>query len=141
MRNFFKEFRDFIATGNMVELAVAVILATAVGAVIKAFTDGIMMQIVASIFGQPDFRNVTVTLREDVGDDPATGEKTVDSVLQLGTFINALITLVLTGLVLFLIVKAYNKMKKQPDEVVAEAPTELGLLAEIRDLLARERRS
>ena len=131
MRNFFKEFKDFIATGNMIELAVAVILAGAVGAVIAAFTNGIMMQIVAAIFGKPDFSDVTITLRENVEGDE-------DAVLQIGLFINALITLILTGLVLFLIIKAYNRMKKMPEETIIEAPTELGLLAEIRDLLQQQ---
>lgn len=131
MRNFFKEFKDFIATGNMIELAVAVILAGAVGAVIAAFTNGIMMQIVAATFGKPDFSDVTITLRENVEGDE-------DAVLQLGAFINTLITLILTGLVLFLTIKAYNRMKKQPPATVDEAPTELGLLVEIRDLLQQQ---
>lgn len=139
MKNFVKEFKDFIATGNMIELAVAVILGAAVSTVIKAFTDGIMMQIVAAIFGKPDFSDVTITLRHNVGKD-ADG-KSVDSVLQIGTFINTLISLVLTGLVLFLIVKGYNKMKaRRAAEVAEEAPagpTEIELLTEIRDALRR----
>lgn len=141
MKNFVKEFRDFIATGNMIELAVAVILGASVSAVIKAFTDGIMMQIVAAIFGKPDFSDVTITLRENVGVDPETGEKTVDATLQIGTFINTLISLVLTGLVLFMMVKGYNKMKarKAAEAPAAEpaGPTEIELLTEIRDSLRR----
>jgi len=134
-----KEFREFIASGNMIELAVAVILAGAVGVVIKAFTDGIMLQIVAAIFGKPDFASITITLRHNVSKDPVTG-KEIDSVLQIGTFINALITLVLTGLVLFAIVKGYNAMKaKRAKEEIAEeaaaGPTEIDLLTEIRDAL------
>ncbi|MBA3288129.1 MAG: large conductance mechanosensitive channel protein MscL [Acidimicrobiia bacterium] len=138
MRNFVREFKEFIATGNMIELAVAVILAGAVGAVITSFTNGIMMQVVAAVFGQPDFGNITITLRENVDTviDPATGRETsVDSVLQIGAFINTLIVLVLTALVLFVIIKAYNRVKK-PQEVVVVGPTEADLLAEIRDLLA-----
>jgi large conductance mechanosensitive channel len=137
MKNFVKEFKDFIATGNMIQLAVAVILGAAIGAVIKAFTDGIMMQIVAAIFGQPDFSEITITLREDVGTkvDAATGvESSVDSVLQIGLFINALISLLMTGLVLFLIVKAYNKMQAKKEDEPA-GPSETDLLTEIRDLL------
>ena len=138
MRNFVREFKEFIATSNMIELAVAVILAGAVGAVITSFTNGIMMQVVAAVFGQPDFGNITITLRENVDTviDPATGRETsVDSVLQIGAFINTLIVLVLTALVLFVIIKAYNRVKK-PQEVVVVGPTEADLLAEIRDLLA-----
>jgi large conductance mechanosensitive channel len=136
-KGFIREFRDFIATGNMIELAVAVILGTAVGAVIKAFTDGIMMQIVAAIFGKPDFSDVTITLRKNVGRD-ADGNKTVDATLQIGTFINTLISLILTGLVLFIIVKSYNRLKerRRAEEAVGiAAPTEIELLTEIRDAL------
>ena len=141
MKNFAKEFKDFIATGNMIELAVAVILGGAVGTVIKAFTDGIMMQLVAAIFGKPDFSDVTITVRKNVETvvDPATGTETQkDAVLQIGTFINTLISLLLTGLVLFMIVRAYNKMKARREaEVEAEpaGPTEVELLTEIRDAL------
>ncbi len=133
-----KEFREFIASGNMIELAVGVILAGAVGAVIKAFTEGIMMQLVAAIFGQPDFNNITITLRHNVGKDAVTG-KELNATLQIGAFINTLITLVLTGLVLFAIVKMYNNLKRknkaaEPAETAAEI-TEIDLLTEIRDAL------
>ena len=121
MKNFLREFKDFIATGNMIELAVAFILGVAVAAAIKSFIDDILMQIVAAIVGQPDFRNLTINLRKG-------------AVIRYGAFINALLALIITGLVLFLLVKAYNKMKKQrPDEV---APTEVEVLQEIRDLLS-----
>jgi large conductance mechanosensitive channel len=130
---FVREFKDFIATGNMIELAVAVILGGAVGAVIKAFTEGIMMQLIAAIFGKPDFSQVTITLRRNIGDvDPVTGKRG-DAVLQIGSFINTLITLVLTGLVLFILIKGYNKMKKKAPESVG--PTEVEVLQEIRDEL------
>jgi len=134
------EFKEFIASGSMIELAVAVILAGAVGVVIKAFTDGIMLQLVAAIVGKPNFDDVTITLRENVGKaDEVTGAK-ADAVLQIGSFLNALITLVLTGFVLFLIVKAYNKLKnrKKAGEAIEEAvagPSEIDLLIEIRDAL------
>lgn len=130
-----KEFKEFIASGNMIELAVAVILAGAVGVVIKTFTEGIMMQIVAAIFGQPDFNNIKITLRHNVA---IVNGKPVDSVLQIGIFINALISLLLTGLVLFAIIKAYNRVKERRivEEAAGQAgPTEIELLAEIRDAL------
>lgn len=135
MRKFIKEFREFIATGNMIELAVAVILGAAVAAAIKAFTDGIVMQVVAAIFGKPNFDDVTITLRHDVGTD-ANGNS-VDATLQIGTFINTLIALVLTGLVLFLMIKGYNSLKRRQaaEETGVPQPNEVELLIEIRDLL------
>lgn len=120
MKNLVKEFKEFIAGGNMIEFAVAVILAAAVGAVINAFTTGVMMQIVAAIFGQPSFDGLTINL----GDTP----------VYYGTVITAFITLVLTGLVLFAIIKAYKKIKAEAPAEEA-GPTEAELLAEIRDLL------
>lgn len=141
-KSFIQEFKEFIATGNMIELAVGVILGAAVGVVIKAFVDGIVMQVVAAIFGKPDFNDVKITLRENVGIDPVTGQKTLDATLQIGTFINALISLILTGLVLFMMIKAYNNMKARNKVEEPEAPagpTELELLTEIRDALKAQR--
>lgn len=137
MRSFIKEFKDFIATGNVIELATAVILGAAVKAVIDSFVDGIMMQIVAAIFGQPNFDNVTITLRRNVGTDPDTGAST-DAVLRIGSFINTLISLVFVGLVLFIIIKAYNRMRRQRDVVEdTEVAPDIELLTEIRDLLSQ----
>lgn len=122
MKNFLKEFKDFIATGNMIEFAVAVILGAAVGAVIKAFTDGILMQIVAAIFGEPDFADVTWGLG--------------DAELKVGLFLNALIALVSTGLVLFMIIKAYNRFRR-PVDGETPAPNQLELLTQIRDAIVQ----
>ena len=145
-KGFISEFKDFIASGNMIELAVGVILGAAIGVVIRAFTEGIMMQIVAAIFGQPDFNDVKITLRRNVGTKLAADGKTqisADATLQIGTFINALISLLLTGLVLFMIVKAYNRLRRRR---VAEAaviepalPSQIDLLTEIRDALKAQR--
>lgn len=126
MKGFIKEFKSFIATGNMLELAVAVILGAAVKEVITAFTDGVVMQIVAAIVGKPNFSELVFTL----GDSP----------IQYGLVLTTLINLVLVGLVLFLIVKAYNHMKQRMATEVPEpdAPvviSELSVLLEIRDSL------
>ena len=133
MRSFLKEFKDFIATGNMIELAVAVILAGAVGRVITAFTDGVMMNLIAAIFGKPNFDEVRIKISNK---DQTLKDGTVTSgtYLEVGTVITSLIALILTGLVLFIIIKAYNHMRKPIEPVVAGA-TEVELLTEIRDAL------
>jgi large conductance mechanosensitive channel len=133
MKNFVKEFKDFIAGGNMIELAVGVILGASVGAVIKAFTDGVMMNLIAAIFGKPTFNDV---LRIKLNDKPKFGPDGKTPIangtyLEFGTVITALVTLILTGLVLFLIIKAYNKLRRP----APAGPTEVELLAEIRDAL------
>jgi len=113
-----KDFRDFINRGNIVDLAVAVVLGLAFAAVVTSFVDDILMQIVAAIFGQPDFSTLTI----DLG----------DSVVRYGAFLNALISFVIIAFAVFLVVKAYNAMKAESDD---SGPTEIDLLTEIRDEL------
>jgi large conductance mechanosensitive channel len=121
-----KEFKEFINHGNVVDLAVAVVIGAAFGAVVKSFTDDVLMQIIAAIFGKPDFSNLTFELG--------------DGVIRYGAFINAVIAFVIIAFALFLVVKALNaaKRKKKVEEAAAPAgPTEVELLTEIRDQLAR----
>jgi large conductance mechanosensitive channel len=135
MKSLAKEFKDFISGGNMIELAVAVILAGAIGRVITAFTDGVMMNLVAAIFGKPTFDDVRIKLNDKVTYD--VDGKTIltdGTYLEIGKVITAFIALVLTGLVLFVIIKAYNKTKKKVEEAPA-GPSEVELLTEIRDAL------
>ena len=134
MKALAKEFKDFIAGGNMIELAVAVILAGAIGRVIAAFTDGVMMNLVAAIFGKPTFDDVRIKISSKV-QTLADGTKTDGTYLEIGKVITAFIALVLTGLVLFAIIKAYNKTKKKAAEEAPAGPTEVDLLTEIRDSL------
>ena len=110
MKGFAKEFKDFIAGGNMIELAVAVILAAAIGQVISVFTNGIMMNIVAAIVGKPNFDDVRIKIR-DKEQTLADGTVVDGTYLEVGQLITAFINLVVVGLVLFMIIKAYNKMK------------------------------
>jgi large conductance mechanosensitive channel len=133
MRELVKEFKEFIATGNMIELAVAVILGFAVGRVITAFTDGVMMNLIAAIFGEPNFDEVRIKIssKDQVLDDGTVSNGTY---LEIGTVITALVSLILTGLVLFFIIKAYNHMRK-PVEPPPPSPTEVELLIQIRDAL------
>lgn len=136
MKNFVREFRDFIVTGNMIELAVAVILGAAVGAVIKTFTEDIVMNLVAAIFGKPNFNDL---FRVKLNDTDKLGPDGVTVVadgtyLEFGKLLTAIMTLLLTGLVLFFIIKAYNRLRRQSADEPA-GPTEVELLTEIRDEL------
>ncbi len=131
----FKEFKDFIATGNVVDFAVGVIMAGAIGAVINSFVADMAMPLVGMLTGGMDFSQMKVVLSEAVVD--ATGKViTPENALGYGKVITAFISLLTIGLVMFMIVKAYNKTKK-PVEVVAAGPTELDLLTEIRDALKK----
>jgi len=118
-----KEFKEFINQGNVVDLAVAVVLGAVFGAVIKSFVDDILMQIVAAIFGKPDFSSLTFTIGKGV--------------IAYGKFINAVVAFVITAFALFLVIKSLNTMKRKKaiEEAADAAPTEIELLAEIRDAL------
>lgn len=133
-----KEFKEFIMTGNLIDLAVAVILAGAVGLVINGFVADIMMPIVGHFTGGSDFSELKYVLDPAViGPEGAVLEE--ENAIRYGAWINALINLLIVGLVLFIIVKAYNKTKKKKEEApaVPAGPTEIELLTEIRDSLKK----
>ncbi|PVW15376.1 large conductance mechanosensitive channel protein MscL [Marixanthomonas spongiae] len=134
-----KEFKKFIMTGNVIDLAVAVILAGAISLVVKGFTTDIMMPIVGHFAGGLDFADMKFVLDEAVVGADGEVVKPENAVMY-GKWINAIINLIIVGFVLFLIVKAYNKTKKPKEEAPAEpkGPTQEELLAEIRDELKKQ---
>ncbi|MCP9756433.1 large conductance mechanosensitive channel protein MscL [Lacihabitans sp. CCS-44] len=131
----FKEFKNFILTGNVIDLAVAVILGAAIGGVVNGFVSDIAMPFIGHFIGGADFSNLKYVLDEAViGSDGAV--LTAENAIKYGSWLNAIIKLVAVGFVLFLIVKAYNKTKK-PVEAPPTGPTEIDLLTEIRDALKK----
>ena len=112
-----KEFKNFIMTGNVVEFAVAVIMAGAIGAVVIGFVGDIIMPVVGHFSGGMDFSSIAYTL--DEATERADGTVVPANVIALGKWINTIISLLVVGFVMFLIVKSYNKMKKP---VIAVAP-------------------
>lgn len=131
----FKEFKEFILTGNVIDLAVAVILAGAIGLVVSGFTSDIAMPVIGHFTGGMDFSDLAIELSPAVLADDGT-VATPANAIRYGSWINTLINLIMVGLVLFIIVKAYNKTKTPPAEEEA-GPTQEDLLGEIRDLLKR----
>ena len=126
MKNFLKEFKDFIATGNMVELAVAFILGLAIKAVIDAFMQGVANPLIGAIVGKPNLDNfLTFTVRKGTSNQ---------SIISFGLVLTQIISLIIVGLVLFMGVKAYNKMRKTV-EAAPPGPNEIDLLMQIRDEL------
>lgn len=116
-----KEFRDFIIRGNAIDLAIAIVLGAAFGAVVTSLVDDILMQIIAAIVGKPDFSALAIPLGK--------------SEILIGKFINTVISLVLVGLALFVVVKGVNTARRSKDEDVT--PEDTVLLREIRDALAK----
>lgn len=120
-----QEFRDFINRGNVVDLAVAVILGIAFGLVVQSLVDDVLMQIIAAVVGEPDFSSLTF----DLG----------DATVGYGAFLTAIVNFLLIAVALFFVVKGINSMSsvRRREEVAAALPAaEVLLLTEIRDLLA-----
>ena len=121
-----KEFRDFILRGNVLDLAVAVIIGVAFNAIIKSLVDDIIMPIVGVLLGGVDFTTLAVTVGE--------------ANITYGNFIQAIINFLLVSLALFFVIKSINEMQKRlskPKEEAAPAapPEDIVLLREIRDAL------
>jgi len=117
-----REFKEFVNRGNVIDLAVAVVLAAAFTPIVNAVVDGVLMQIIAAIFGEPDFSSLTF----DIG----------DAAIAYGLVITTIVNFVLVAFALFMVVKTYNSMKDTAeDEEAEEGPTEIDLLTEIRDSL------
>jgi len=132
----FKEFKDFIMTGNVIDLAVAVILAGAVGLVVNGFVGDIMMPVVGHFAGGMDFADLAIELDPAVVAADGTVTKEAN-LIKYGNWINSVINLIVVGFVLFMMVKAYNKSKAPEPEAAPEGPSQEDLLAEIRDLLKK----
>lgn len=133
-----QEFKDFIMKGNVLELAVAVIIAGAFGAVVTSFTNDIILPPIGQVMGGVDFSELKYVLSPDVVAEDGT--VTEGAAIRYGNFIQMVINFLIIAFILFLIVKAYNKANEKPEVVEAPAPagpTEIELLAEIRDALRK----
>ena len=134
-----KEFKDFIMRGNVLELAVAVIIAGGFGAIVSSFTNDIIMPPIGMALGGVDFSDLAITLQEAVVN--AEGEVTQEAVLlKWGSFVQKVIDFVIIAFVIFMLVRTYNKLNA-PDpepEPAPAGPTAEDLLTEIRDLLAKQ---
>ena len=137
-----KEFRDFIARGNVLDLAVAVIIGAAFGTIATSLTGDIIMPVVGAIFGGLDFSSHFVVLGQIPNDyagsvtDYAALKKAGIPVLGWGQFLTVAINFLILAFIIFLLVRTANRMMKKPEESAA-GPTEVDLLTEIRDELKR----
>jgi len=129
-----KEFKNFIMSGNVIDFAVAVIMAGAVGLVVNGFVNDIVMPAVGHFAGGVDFANLKIILTEASGVEGADGY-VAENAIRWGAWVNTLVNLIIVGFVMFMLVKAYNKTKAPVEEAAPAGPTQEELLAEIRDLL------
>ena len=138
MSKFLNEFKEFAVKGNAIDMAVAVVVGAAFGAIVNSLVTDLIMPCVGVLLGGVYFTQLSVTLRDAVlNDDGSVAKEAV--VLGYGKFINAIISFLIIAFSIFLVIKALNAAKRKKEEEPAPAPAEPSaeekLLTEIRDLL------
>jgi large conductance mechanosensitive channel len=136
---FIKEFKEFAATGSLVDLAAGVVMGAAVAKVVSAFIDGMVMPAIGMLTGGVDFSKMAITLKDAVAEDKAAGIKAAEAVtVKYGAFITVCIEFLIVALVVFMVLKAINKMKKAKAAEAPAGPSSTdALLMEIRDSLKK----
>lgn len=138
----FQEFKNFIMRGNVMDLAVGVIIGGAFGAITTSLVGDVLMPIIGAIFGGLDFSNYFAPLAEGVNATTLEAAKEQGAVLAYGNFITAIINFLIIGFIVFLMVRAVNNMMTKEEEKPAEPPApskEEVLLTEIRDALVKKK--
>ena len=136
------EFKKFAMKGNMVDMAVGIVIGAAFGAIISSLVDDVIMPPIGLLLGGIDFSQLFIVLKGEGAFNTIEQAKEAGAVTwNLGLFINAIIKFLIIAFALFLVVKAMNEMKKKEEEAPAEPaepPADVKLLEEIRDLLAKQ---
>lgn len=135
-----KEFRDFIQRGNVIDLAVAVIIGAAFGAIVKSFVGDIVTPILGLFLGGLDFSNWFIALDGNAYATLAAAQEAGAATINLGLFVSAIINFLVIAFVIFMVVRSLNKMKAEEEKAPPAPPApsaEEKLLTEIRDLLAK----
>lgn len=149
-KGFFAEFKEFISRGNVLDMAVGVIIATAFGKITTSLVNDVFMPLIGWLIGEIDLSTLNITLSpEKLAADGTVAKEAV--VIGIGTFVAAVIDFVLVALVVFIMIKAFNAAKdkaeslkkKEEEAAAAEEPApepseEVKLLTEIRDLLKKD---
>ncbi len=131
---FFQEFKEFAMRGNVVDMAVGIVIGGAFGKIVSSFVADVLMPPIGLLLGGVDFTGLSITLKEAVGKTPAV-------TLNYGKFIQSVVDFTIIAFAIFMVVKAMNAMQKQKEEAPEEPPkpsNEELLLAEIRDLLKQK---
>ena len=130
------EFKEFAMKGNVVDLAIAVIIGTAFGKIVSSLVDGIIMPIIGNMVGDINFKDLAYTLAPAV--IGADGKETVASVMiKYGAFIQTIVDFAIIAFVLFAVIKIMNRLKKAETAAPAAPAADIVLLTEIRDLLKK----
>jgi large conductance mechanosensitive channel len=137
------EFKEFAIKGNMVDMAVGIVIGAAFGAMVSSLVNDLLMPVISGIIGSPDFSNLFLVLRNPTGAAFTSVKAARDAgavVLAYGLFLNTVIAFLGIAIALFFMIKVINRLRRQQEAAPAapEAPpAEIALLTEIRDLLRR----
>jgi large conductance mechanosensitive channel len=131
------EFKAFAMRGNVIDMAVGIIIGAAFGKIVSAFVDGVIMPPLGLLIGGVDFSDLAIVLKEAVGEAPAV-------LLRYGAFIQTVVDFLIVAFAIFIAIKAMNSLRRKEAEAPAAPPAptkEELLLTEIRDLLKEQNRS
>ena len=137
-----KEFKEFAMRGNVVDMAVGIVIGAAFTSIVKSLVADIMMPIVGLIMGGVDFSNIFITLKGGSFETLKAAKDAGAVTLNVGLFINAIISFVIVAFALYVMIKAMNTLKKEEEEAPAEPeepPRDVQLLEEIRDALVKKK--
>ena len=137
-----KEFKEFAVKGNMLDMAVGIIIGAAFGTIIQSLVNDVLMPPIGMLMGGVDFGDMFLTLQEGAVSGPyvtlAAAQEAGAVTINYGIFANAVISFLIVAFAVFMVVRSFNKLKKQEEAAPAAPPapsTEETLLSEIRDLL------
>ncbi|MEP2942740.1 MAG: large conductance mechanosensitive channel protein MscL [Hyphomicrobiales bacterium] len=132
-----KEFKEFAMKGNMIDMAVGIIIGAAFGVVISSLVDDVFMPVIGLLLGGLDFSNLFIVLGEGTFATIDQAKEAGVATMNIGLFINAIIKFIIVAFALFLVIKGVNSAKKKEEEAPAAPPAQEVLLTEIRDLLKK----
>ncbi len=138
---FIKEFREFAVKGNVVDMAVGIIIGAAFGKIVSSFVNDVIMPPIGMLMGQADFSKYTIRLKEASVGEAGAAIPAVD--LRYGLFINNILDFIIVAFAVFMMIKAINRLKRKEEAKLAPAapagpPPQERLLMEIRDILKRQ---
>lgn len=135
----FSEFKTFVLRGNVLDLAVGVIIGAAFGTIVASLTADLIMPLIGAVVGDVDFSNLYIDLSGTVepGTSLAAAREAGANVLAYGNFVTTVINFVILAFVIFMMVRWVNKLITKPAEAAPAGPSEVDLLIEIRDALKK----
>lgn len=132
-----QEFKEFAARGNVVDLAVGVVIGAAFGKIVDSFVKDVLMPPIGLALGGVDFKHLYLNLGSGSFESLEAAEKAGAPLIKYGAFINTLVDFFIVAFAIFLVVKAFNRLKREAPAAPAAPPEEVSLLREIRDSLRK----